>query len=287
MNRQADVTSIPRVAGLSVSESFEPIVTEDQEIRLATTEEEVVAAQRLRYRVFYDECGAKPTPQMAFERRDFDAMDDYCDHLLVIDRRRGSGAAGVVATYRLLRRGAAARAGRFYSAAEYDIAPILAEGGEILELGRSCVDAEYRNKMTMQLLWKGLYSYVSHHDIDLMFGCASLSGNDPDALAVQLSYLYHNHLAPDYICPRALPDLYVDMNRIPAGELDMRRALATLPPLIKGYLRVGGYVGNGAVIDRQFNTTDVCVIVRAEDISGRYSRHYGRGEDGRPGAGAS
>ncbi len=245
------------------------------EVRLATSSAEVEAAQRLRYRVFYDEMGARPTSEMAAKGLDSDDFDPVCDHLLVIDRSLGDGADGVVGTYRLQRRDSR-RFSRFYTASEYDISKIAAFPGHVLELGRSCVDPAYRTRMTMQCLWRGIAGYVFSHNIDLMFGCASLHGTDPQALAVPLSFLYHNHLAPDSIRPRALPGLYAEMNLMSAQEVATRRAVDELPPLIKGYLRLGGFVGDGAVIDRQFNTTDVCVIVKTDLITDKYFRHYDR-----------
>jgi putative hemolysin len=244
------------------------------EVRLANSHAEIEAAQRLRYRVFYEEMGAQPTPEMAASKRDFDAFDDFCDHLLVINNR-AEHDLGVVGTYRLHRRETPKFQG-FYSSAEYDVAKINALSGNVLELGRSCVDAEWRTKMTMQLLWRGIAGYVFAHKIDLMFGCASLPGTDPTALALPLSYLYHNHLAPAAICPRALDSRYTPMNLMPADQIDVRRALVALPPLIKGYLRLGGFVGDGAVIDPQFNTTDVCIIVQTDLITDKYFRHYDR-----------
>jgi putative hemolysin len=130
--------------------------------------------------------------------------------------------------------------------------------------------------MTMQALWRGIASYVFAHNIDLMFGCASLPGIDPDALALPLSYLYHNHLAPQEFRPRALPGLFTEMNRMPADAINPKRALVALPPLVKGYLRLGGFIGDGAVIDHQFNTTDVCVIVKTDLVTDKYFRHYDR-----------
>ena len=213
---------------------------------------------------------------MAARCRDFDDFDPLCDHLLVIDHNRGSGPEGVVGTYRLIRRAAAARAGAFYSSHEYDIGRLIALPGEILELGRSCVDAEYRNSGTMQLLWRGIAAYVWELKIELMFGCGSLPGTDPQALALPLSYLYHNHLAPEHLRPVALPERYADMRLMPAEAIDKRQALKELPPLIKGYLRLGGYIGDGAVIDHQFNTTDVCIVVKTDQVTEKYYRHYDR-----------
>lgn len=248
------------------------------EVRLALDPAEVRAAQALRYRVFYDEMKAAPSPAMARAKRDFDDFDTYCDHLLVIDHARNQPRGAVVGTYRLNRRSQAMGRSGFYTTGEYDIAPIVAQDGEILELGRSCIDSAYRNGTTVQLLWRGIAAYVFYHDIKLMFGCGSLRGVDADELALPLSYLYHNHLAPEHLRAIALPHLYVDMNRLPAGDVDRRAALDALPPLVKGYLRLGGFVGDGAVIDRQFNTTDVCVVVKTDLVTRKYRQHYDRAD---------
>ncbi|MEP4377993.1 MAG: GNAT family N-acyltransferase [Alphaproteobacteria bacterium] len=245
-------------------------------VRLARDEDDIVAAQALRYRVFYDEMKAKPDAEMARVRRDIDPFDGVCEHLLVCDTTRGQGAESIIATYRLLRGENARKLGRFYSAGEYDIAPLMNYSGEALELGRSCVDAEYRGRPTMQLLWAAIAQFVFHHDISVMFGCASLHGVEPESLALPLSYLHHFHLAPEDMRPVALPDLYVNMDFLPANEINKKAALTALPPLVKGYLRLGGFVGDGAVVDHQFNTTDVCIVVKTDLVTGRYYRHYGR-----------
>lgn len=246
------------------------------EVRLAETEAEVDAALALRYRVFYEEMAAQPTSEMAAKKRDFDQYDAHCDHLLVLDHNRGPGPEGVVGTYRLIRRPVAERVGAFYSSGEYDIAPLLALSGEILELGRSCVDQDYRSRPGMQLLWRGIAAYIFHYDIALMFGCASLPGIDVAEHALTLSYLYYNHLAPPELCPRALPERHVDMRLMAREQIDPRQAISDLPPLIKGYLRLGGYVGDGAVIDHQFNTTDICIVVKTDQITNKYIKHYER-----------
>jgi len=245
-------------------------------VRLASTAAEIDAVEALRYRVFYGEMGAEPDAETARTGRDRDRFDAIADHLLVVDHAIGSGAEGVVGTYRLIQHDAAKRLGGFYSASEYDISPILGFPGRIMELGRSCVDAAYRNRAAMQLLWRGIAAYVFHYQIDLMFGCASLPGTDPDAVAMELTYLYLNHLAPPALRPRALPHRFVEMRRLRPDMLDSKRALALLPPLVKGYLRLGGFVGDGAVIDRQFNTTDVAVVVKTDLVTDKYYRHYER-----------
>jgi len=246
------------------------------EIRLARDEADIRASQALRYRVFYEEMKAKPTPEMVRERREFDPIDAVADHLLVIDHDRGEGPESVVGTYRLMKRAEAEKLGQFYTVDEYDISKIVGYPGPILELGRSCVDSGYRNRATMQLLWRGIAAYVFTHEIELMFGCASLHGNDVEALAVPLSYLYHNHLAPEALRPIAVPDRRVAMDIVPKGEIDAKRAIAALPPLIKGYLRLGAYIGDGAVIDYQFNTVDVCIVVKTDQVTETYFKHYER-----------
>lgn len=257
-------------------EPFPELRANNLGVRVARSSAEIDAVQALRYRVFYGEMGARADPATTESQRDRDAFDDVADHLLVVDHAIGAGPEGVVGTYRLIQRDAAARVGRFYSADEYDITPIANFPGRVLELGRSCVDTAYRSRAAMQLLWRGIAAYVFHYQIDLMFGCASLPGTDPDALAAELTYLYHNHLAPPAVRPRALPHRFIEMRRMPPNLLDSRRVQSQLPPLIKGYLRLGGFVGDGAVIDGQFNTTDVAVVVKTDLVTDKYYRHYER-----------
>lgn len=255
---------------------FEELRAGNLGLRLAESAAEVDAAQALRYRVFYQEMGARADSATRAALRDADEFDAVADHLLVLDHNLGHGPEAVVGTYRLIRRPGARRLGRFYSESEYDIAPLLAFPGEVMELGRSCVAEAYRTRGTLQLLWRGIAAYVFRHRIDLMFGCASLPGTDLDALATPLSYLHANHLAPPALRPRALPGRFVAMDRLDPARLDMKAALIALPPLIKGYLRLGGFVGEGAVIDDQFNTTDVCVVVKTDLVTDKYYRHYER-----------
>jgi len=245
-------------------------------VRIATTEAEIDAVQALRWRVFYEEMRAEPSEAARALARDVDAFDAVADHLVVVDHAIGPGAEGVVGTYRLIQQSAAEQIGRFYSDDEYDLSPLIGFQGKLLELGRSCVDAGYRSRAVMQLLWRGIAAYVFRHQIDLMFGCASLPSTDPDQWAAELTYLYNNHLAPPALRPRALPDRYVEMHRMDPEDVDNRRALAGLPPLIKGYLRLGCFIGDGAVIDHQFNTTDVAIVVKTDLVTDKYYRHYER-----------
>jgi putative hemolysin len=263
-------------AGIEADEGIGELRAGNLGLRIARTPEELEAAQALRYRVFYREMGAQPDAGAAATGRDSDRYDAVADHLLVVDHDLGDGADAVVGTYRLIRREAADSIGRFYSADEYDITLIERFPGHVLELGRSCVDAAYRGRAAMQLLWRGIAAYVFTHNIDLMFGCASLPGTDVQALAAELTYLHANHLAPEDIRLRALPHRYVDMRRMDPNEIDARQVLVSLPPLIKGYLRLGGFVGDGAVVDHQFNTTDVAIVVQTDLVTGKYFRHFER-----------
>jgi len=253
------------------------------EVRLARSASEVRKAQRLRYHVFYEELSAIADGQTLAARRDADPFDAFCDHLLVIDNasmkrnKLGRLKPEIVGTYRLLRQDVADRHGGFYTAAEYDIQPVIDANPDkrFLELGRSCVLKPYRTKKTVELLWHGIWAYVLMHKIDVMLGCASFEGTDPDHMAGALSFLHHNALAGGKWRVSALPDRYVDMNRIPKDELDSKAALRALPPLVKGYLRLGATIGDGAVIDHQFNTTDVLIIMPVSELNTRYVNYYG------------
>lgn len=249
------------------------------EVRLVDTAPEIEAAQALRFEVFYREMGAIASPEMAAAGRDFDKYDDICDHMLVFDRaeRDAKGNPRVVGGYRLLRRAVAEKHGGFYSAGEYDIAPMLAKAGpgaKYLELGRSAILKPYRTGPTMTLLWRGLMTYLIRNEIEVMFGCASLPGTDPQALALPLSYLHHFYLAPPELRVRARPELYVDMNLMPKDAIDEAEGERSLPPLVKGYVRAGAYIGEGAVIDCQFATTDVFIMFPTSRIDPRYMAFF-------------
>jgi putative hemolysin len=252
------------------------------EVRLAETEAEVEAAQQLRYRVFYEEMSAVASPRMRAEGRDFDRFDAFCDHLLVVDREMldEEGQPSVVGTYRFMRNEHADEAGGFYTAGEFDVGPMLARlpsGTRALELGRSCILKAYRTKPAiMQLLWRGVMRYAARFSSDLMFGCASLQGTDPDAMALPLSYLHHYHSMPEHLRVRPLEELRVEMNRMPKEAIDLKEALRALPPMIKGYVRAGCMIGDGAVVDRQFGTTDVLIYLPVAEIDPRYKSRFGK-----------
>lgn len=243
-------------------------VAADFQVRLAQTEADVQAAQRLRYDVFVRELGGGGPMVDHAAGLERDRFDPYFDHLLLTDRRSGK-LAGV---YRVMRGDMAARAGGFYSAAEYDLAPLVQSGRKLLELGRSCLDPAYRGGTAMHHLWAALAGYVAEYEIEVLFGVASFHGTDTAALAEPLSLLHHRHLAPPELRVRARD--YAPMDLIPEPELDRRKAMLAVPSLIKAYLRLGGTVGEGAYIDRAFNTTDVCLILDTKQMSARQMRFY-------------
>ena len=261
------------------------------QVQLARSRNDVRRAQRLRYEVFYEEMSAVPNFVAQMRRRDEDDYDAICDHLLVVDTAlaanglpwRPGRQPAVVGTYRVLRQEIAARRLGFYTQREYDIAPLLANRPRhrFMELGRSCVLKPYRNKRSVELLWHGLWTYVREHKVDVMLGCASFEGTDTVAHAAELSFLHHHALAPlEWRC-RAHDRHYVAMDLLPKERVDARAAWKALPPLIKGYLRLGASVGDGAVIDRQFGTTDVLIILPVEKIDPRYFGHFGAPEETR------
>ncbi len=270
--RQLGNLGLPKVLGRSGN----------LQIRLARSSRDVRRAQRLRYQVFHEEMAAIPNARCRFLRRDIDAYDAICDHLLVVDTSRMDARPGrkprpmVVGTYRLLRQEQAGQLG-FYSQGEFDIAPLLARhpGKRFLELGRSCVQPDYRTKKTVELLWHGIWAYVRHHRIDVMIGCASLEGTEPAALATRLGFLHHHARATGEWSAKAHAARRVPMDLIAADQIDAKAALKALPPLLKGYLRIGARFGDGAVVDHQFGTTDVLVVLPVAAIDPRYVDYYG------------
>ena len=247
------------------------------EVRLAKSDEDIAAAQRLRYKVFVEEMGAQASPEEHTARQERDKFDPYFEHLLLIDKQSsGDPLDKVCGVYRLMR-GSAARSGiGFYSASEYDLEKIEDQTRETLELGRSCVAEEHRGGIGMHLMWDGLGDYVTKHEIGVMFGVASFHTADPEPIAEALAYLHHNHIAPPELRVKALPDNFADMNLIPADKINKRRALQLTPSLIKAYIRLGGYVGEGAYVDHDFNTVDVCLIMDTQTMTERYRAFYGR-----------
>ena len=248
------------------------------EVRLARSAEEIKQAQRLRYRVFYEEMSAIANVRALVSGRDRDPFDRFCDHLLVLDHEKDDTLGPeIVGTYRLLRQEVARNRRGFYSAGEFDVSRLVARHRDrsFLELGRSCVLKPYRTKRTVELLWHGIWTYVRQHGIDVMIGCASLEGTNVERLAPLLTFLRQAAPAPEAWRVAALPGRGISIDRLAAKPASEVKALRGLPPLIKGYLRLGAYVCEEAVTDHQFGTTDVFLVLPVERINTRYINYYG------------
>lgn len=250
------------------------------ELKLATEPALVTAAQHLRYEVFVAELGGSGPGVDHAARLETDRFDPFAEHLVLIDRQLPENL-GVVGCYRLLSPEGADRAGGFYCAAEFDLAPLLKGGAKALELGRSCLHPAYRGGTAMFELWSGLSRLVAERGIETLFGVASFPGTDLDTLAEPLSFLHHTHLAPEPLRVRAIGAQARSMDIIPSSRIDRRRALSQIPALIKGYLRLGGAVGEGAWLDTAFNTVDVCMVVDLARVGPRYRAIYS-GAQARP-----
>lgn len=248
------------------------------EVKIAEAEEEILGAQRLRYRVFVEEMGADARDEERTARREWDRYDRHFNHLILISREIAveDPLDRVVGAYRLMRDGSARDGIGFYSADEYDLSPIMESGRSLVEVGRSCVAKEHRGGMGMHLLWNELARYVLDHGIEILFGVASFHGTDPAPFRDALALLHHRHLAPPDLRVRARDGNRQEMDLCALADVDTLKASAKIPPLIKSYLRLGGFVGDGAFIDHDFNTTDVCIVMDTERMKEGYRRFYER-----------
>lgn len=247
--------------------------------RLATNEQDLLGAQRLRYRVFVEELdgnGEDVDHNGRFER---DRFDPFFRHLILVDDRRDAGALDhVVGVYRLLDEDGAAKAGQFYSEDEYDLRPLRTSGRKLLELGRSCVHPDYRGGPGLLLIWNALADLVAKEEIEVLFGVASFHGTDPNEHAAPLSYLHYQHLAPTNLCARAREEQFQAMDLIAERDIDRVEAMRSMPALIKAYLRLGGVVGEGAFVDKPFNTIDVCLILDTLRMNEKAAARYRGGQ---------
>lgn len=234
-------------------------------VELATSASDIEAAQRLRYRVFVGEMGARMTGRVP--GRDEDIFDAWCEHLIVRDRE----ADQVVGTYRILTSERARRVGAFYADSEFDLTRLARMRPRAVEIGRACIDAGYRTGAVIMLLWQGLARLMRERDFQCLFGCASISLADGGANAVRVYHqLAPRHLAPiEYrVFPRHRLALRDDMETAAAG------VPAIVPPLLKGYLRLGAWVGGEPAWDPDFNTADLFVFLQLAQLETRYARHY-------------
>ncbi|MDR2098820.1 MAG: GNAT family N-acetyltransferase [Rickettsiales bacterium] len=251
------------------------------EVRLARNDAEIHAYQRLRFKVFYEEEGAKPTAAQAAEKRDFDEYDPHSDHLIAIDRTLGGDPDDyIIGGYCLMRKEGASKVGHWYSQTEFDVEKFNDFDGEVLELRRACVAKDHRNKLTMQMLWNALAAYMFDYDIKLMFGCGSFLGTDPAQFKQALSYLYYNAVATGPLEIQAKGANRREMNMLPESEVDPVAAINSIPTMVRGYIRAGAKVSGSLWIDWDFNCFDVCIIFEMRDLKANYLKHYEKGIKG-------
>ena len=265
-----------KIKTLLKNKIFPKIEFGDFIIKLVDNKSELKKAQALRYSVFYKEKKARPTFPKKMMRLDYDKIDKFADHLIVIDKKRKGIKNKIVGTYRLIRGDVASHFGGFYTSSEFDLTNILNSYNhpQILELGRSCVHKDYRNGTTMNLLWKAIAEYIKLYDIKVLLGCASFPGTDVQEFSKELSYLRSNFSLSEEISVKSLVNNnYPVYNKNNFIKSDLR-TFAKLPPLIKGYLRVGGKVSDTFFIDNDFNTIDLCVVVQVKNIDEKYKNKF-------------
>ena len=252
------------------------IDNENLKLKIADCEVEIVAAQRLRYRVFVQEMGAETSLQNHNLSQECDAFDPFFDHLILKDKTKNE-RDNVIGVYRLLRGDVAQKGIGFYSASEFDLSNLLSSNRRVMELGRSCIDPKHRGGIALYMMWNGLAKYVQDFDIGVLFGAASFLGNDAEPIKHALSYLHYNHLAPNDLRVSARTEMCLDMDLLPQEQVDKLTALRQMPPLIKAYLRLGGFVGQGAFVDEKFNTIDVSLLMDTQRMSSKYKTKYESG----------
>ena len=234
---------------------------------LAKTADEVSAAQKLRHQVFVDELGARPTE----ENREIDCFDRFADHLLLVDET-AQGERTLAAVYRLMNKEQASRADGFSSEKEFDLGPLIKSGRNILELGRSCVHPDYRDGLALLHIWKALAGLIEERQAEILFGAASFHGSNAKEHEQALSLLHHKYRAPK--CIRPVSRVSSSLALKPSTEVDGVRVMSEVPSLIKSYLRIGGCIGDGFFEDKEFNTTDVCMVLDVTRMNHRHRTRY-------------
>ena len=261
---------------VSTNKTFQEIEFGNLVIKLVENKSELKKAQALRYSVFYKEKKAKPSISKKILALDYDKVDKFADHLIVIDKGSTAPKNKIVGTYRLIRGNVSNNFGGFYTSSEFNLSNILDayKHSQILELGRSCVHKDYRNGITMNLLWKAIALYVKLYDIKIILGCASFSGTDIMKISNELTYLRENFSLPDDLSVASLDNNEYPVYKKTKTNINNLRTFAKLPPLIKGYLRAGGKVSDSFYVDYNFNTIDLCVVVKTDNIDKKYKKKF-------------
>ena len=260
----------------STNKTFQEIEFGNFVIKLTEKKSELKKAQALRYSIFYKEKKAKPSFPKKILALDYDKVDKFADHLIVIDKGSIAPKNKIVGTYRLIRGDVSANFGGFYTSSEFNLSNILDvyKNNQILELGRSCVHKDYRNGTVMNLLWKAIAEYVKFYDIKIILGCVSFSGTDIMKFSNELSYLRENFSLPDDLSVESLDENTYPVYKKTVTKINDLKIFAKLPPLIKGYLRVGGKVSDSFYVDYSFNTIDLCVVVKTDNIENKYKKKF-------------
>lgn len=246
------------------------------ELKIASSRDEVLASQRLRYKVFVEELGATSNAVDHDLKIEADEFDEWCDHLILIDKSIDPSTMNhVIGVYRLLRDDVALGKCGFYSESEFDLMPLKNSGKKLLELGRSCVHPNFRSGIAMFHLWNRLAEYVIEHGIEILFGVASFHGTNPQKYASQLTYLHHHHLAPEKLRV-TVREHGINLDMLPKQHIDTKRAIVGMPSLIKAYIRLGGLIGEGAYQDNSFNTIDVCILMDTQNMANNRREYYHR-----------
>lgn len=218
-------------------------------------------AQKLRFQNFFEENNNS-------NKVDSDMFDNICDHLVVIDTNISENF--VVGTYRLLLTEDFSTNYKMYTETEFNLSNLKKGNRKILEVGRSCVHPNYRDGRIIRLLWRGLASYISQTKADYIIGCASFNEVNPQKIKNELSFLHHFHKAPKEITATAIESKAAIWDMVKIEKINVRSVFKSLPPLIKAYLRVGSWIGDGAVVDEEFKTIDVCIILETKKILAKY-----------------
>ncbi|ASP40252.1 hypothetical protein CHH28_16905 [Bacterioplanes sanyensis] len=248
-------------ANQSLAGSESPLVA-----RITQDADEIHQALQLRYKVFVEGMGAKvPTATQGIDQDDY---DPHCLHLIVKDVHQDQ----VVGYSRILTNDSAAAAGGFYSASEFDLSQIVQPSKRYMEIGRTCVDPDYRSGAVIGLLWSGIAQFMAAHDIDYLMGCASISLADGISKAIAIvDHLRDKHFTDPSM--RAEPRVHLPRTEV---DLDGRKLI---PPLLKAYLRIGVKACGEPFHDKDFNVADVLILLGKDDINQRYLRHFARADD--------
>ena len=246
-------------------------------LKIAETSEELHDEQRLRYKVFVEEMGANVADDCHASRMEYDKFDQDFDHLILIDSLNRNTAENVVGVYRLMLNTSVSKNRGFYSSSEYNLDKLIKADRKILELGRSCIDKQHRGGVALHMMWNGLAQYVIDNNVEVLFGVASFHGVDINLINHALSYLHYNHLAPVELRPIAIGENKIDMNILNKSDVEKMSALKQIPPLIKAYIRLGGFIGFGASVDVDFNSIDVCLVMDTKNMSEKYKKFYSQG----------